>query len=59
MIALPLLAGGLNATAISVLPATTVGVAGASGTVDGTTAGLDGSDAALVPSMLDAVTVQV
>ena len=52
-------AGGLNVTMISVLPALTVGVAGASGTVDGMTAGLDGADAGLVPSMFDAVTVQV
>ena len=58
MIALPPLAGAKNDTVTCALPATTVGGAGALGTVLGTTT-TDAGDGLLVPSAFVAVTVQV
>ena len=56
--ALPLFAGWLNDTTICAFPATTVGCAGASGTVAGT-ADAELGAGALVPTPLVAVTVHV
>ena len=54
----PLLAGGVNVTEAWVFPRVAVPIVGASGTVAGMTV-LDAADAALVPMVLVAVTVQV
>ena len=58
MIALPPSNGGTNDTVTCALPATTVGVAGASGARFGITA-TDAGDAAPVPFAFVAATVQV
>jgi hypothetical protein len=58
VIALPLFAGAVNVTTICWFPRVTVGAAGASGTVAGTTVS-DAAEAGLVPTLLVAVTVHV
>ncbi len=58
VIALPLLAPGVNATDTDALPRVTLVIVGASGAAAGTTAA-DADDGALVPIALVAVAVQV
>ena len=58
VIVLPLLAGATKVTEICVLPAETVGWAGAAGTAAGTT-GAEAGDSRLFPTALVAWTVQV
>ena len=59
MIGLPLFAGGVKVTTTFLLPRSTVGRAGASGSVAGIATGADAPEGGPVPISLVAVTVQV